>query len=60
MTLGTSATGFTATAEGTPGATSRLLAFRQVAPNGGYEYEFPLGREPRVAVSRGSCASAPT
>jgi hypothetical protein len=52
MTLGTSATGFTASAEGTPGATSRLLAFRQVPPNGGYEYEFPLGREPRIAVSR--------
>jgi hypothetical protein len=52
MTLGTSATGFTASAEGTVGATSRLLAHRQVPPNGGYEYEFPLGREPRVAVSR--------
>lgn len=52
MTLSTTATGFTASGEGTPGATSRTLAFRQVAPNGGYEYEFPLGREPRVPVSR--------
>lgn len=52
MTLGTTATGFTSTGEGTVGSTSRLLMFRQVAPNGGYEYEFPMGREPKVAVSR--------
>lgn len=52
MTLSTTATGFTATAEGTVGATSRTLSNRQVAPNGGYEYEFPLNREPRIAVSR--------
>lgn len=50
--LGTALTGYTASAEGTPGATSRILAFRQVPPNGGYEYEFPLGREPKIAVSR--------
>lgn len=52
VTLGTTATGFTASGEGTPGSTSRLLAFRQVAPNGGYEYEYPLAREPKIAVSR--------
>lgn len=52
VTLGTAATGYTASAEGTPGATSRLLAFRQVPPNGGYEYEFPQSREPQVKVSR--------
>lgn len=52
LTLGTSATGFTASAEGTPGSTSRLLDFHQVPPNGGWNYEFPLGREPQVAVSR--------
>lgn len=51
-TLSTTATGYTATAEGTVGSTSRLLAFRQVPPNGGYEYEFPLENQPRVAVSR--------
>jgi hypothetical protein len=52
VTLGTTATGYTATAEGTVGATSRLLAFRQVPPNGGYEYEFPLDVRPKVAISR--------
>jgi hypothetical protein len=52
VTLSTTATGFTASAEGTVGSTSRLLSARQVPPNGGYEYEFPMGREPRVAVSR--------
>lgn len=52
VTLSTTGTGYTASAEGTVGSTSRLLAFRQVAPNGGYEYEFPLGREPKIAVSR--------
>jgi hypothetical protein len=52
MTLGTSATGYTSSSEGTVGATSRLLAFQQVPPNGGWNYEFPLGREPQVAVSR--------
>lgn len=52
VTLGTTATGFTASGEGTPGSTSRTLAFRQVAPNGGYEYEFPLENQPRVPVSR--------
>jgi hypothetical protein len=56
MTLGTSATGFTASAEGTTTATSRLLDFRQVAPNGGYEYEFPLGVSPGWPIS-GSCGS---
>lgn len=52
MTLSTTATGFTATAEGTVGATSRLLDFHQVPPNGGFSYEYPLGREPKIAVSR--------
>lgn len=52
MTLSTTATGFTASGEGTPGATSRQLDSKQVAPNGGYQYEWPLGREPKVAVSR--------
>lgn len=52
MTLSTTGTGFTASAEGTVGATSRLISARQVAPNGGYEREYSLGREPRIAVSR--------
>lgn len=52
VTLGTTATGYTATAEGTTTSAARLLAFRQVPPNGGYEYEFPLEAQPRIAVSR--------
>jgi hypothetical protein len=52
VSLGTTATGYTASAEGTVGATSRTLDAQQVPPNGGYQYEFPLGREPQVAVSR--------
>jgi hypothetical protein len=52
VTLGTTATGFTSSGEGTVGATSRTLASRQVAPNGGYEYEYPLDLRPRVPLSR--------
>lgn len=51
VTLGTSATGFTASAEGTTTA-ARLLDFRQVAPNGGFSYEFTMDREPRVRASK--------
>lgn len=51
MTLGTTATGYTASAEGTTTA-ARLLDYRQVAPNGGFSYEFALGREPRVVASK--------
>lgn len=51
MTLGASATGFTASAEGTTTAT-RMLDFQQVAPNGGYATYFPLGREPKVPISK--------
>lgn len=51
VTLGTSATGFTASAEGTTTAT-RMLDFQQVAPNGGYAVQFSLGREPRVPISK--------
>lgn len=51
VTLGTAATGFTATAEGTTTAT-RMLDFQQVAPNGGYSYEWPLESRPRVVISK--------
>lgn len=51
VTLGTSATGYTASAEGTTTAT-RMLDFQQVPPNGGYQYEFPLGREPQIPISK--------
>lgn len=51
MTLGTSATGFTATAEGTTTA-SRLLDYQLIAPTGQFIKQWPLGLEPEVAVSR--------
>jgi hypothetical protein len=51
MTLGTSATGYTATAEGTITAT-RVFDAPLVAPSGGYCKQFPLGERPRVGVSK--------
>jgi len=51
VTLGTSATGYTATAEGTTTA-SRLLDYQQIAPTNQYVKQWPLGREPVVAVSK--------
>ena len=52
VTLGTSATGYTATAEGTPTSASRMGDVQFVAPNGAYLKQFPLGREFEVAESR--------
>lgn len=51
MTLGTSATGYTATVEGTT-TVSRLLDYQQVAPSGLFVKQWPLGLEPEVAVSK--------
>lgn len=51
MTLGTSATGYTASAEGSITAT-RLLDYQQIAPTGQFVKQWPLGLEPEVAVSR--------
>lgn len=51
MTLGTSATGYTASAEGSITAT-RLLDYQQIAPTGLFVKQWPLGLEPEVAVSR--------
>jgi hypothetical protein len=51
MTLGTSATGYTASAEGSITAT-RLLDYQQVSPTALYVKQWPLGLEPEVAVSR--------
>lgn len=51
MTMGTTATGYTATVEGTiTGA--RLLDYQQIPPTGLYVKQWPLGLEPEVAVSR--------
>lgn len=43
--VGTGATGYTATAEGTI-TVSRMFDAQLVQPTGQYVYEFPLGREP--------------
>lgn len=44
VTLGTAATGYTATAEGTPG-TTRLGDLQMIAPTNQYVKMYPLGRE---------------
>jgi hypothetical protein len=50
-TLGTAATGFTATAEGTTTA-SRLLDYQLIAPTGQFGWQNPLGREWEVGISK--------
>jgi len=49
--VGTTATGYTATAEGTITA-SRVLDAQLVAPTNQYVKQFPLGREPVIGVSK--------
>jgi hypothetical protein len=51
FTLGTAATGYTATAEGTITAT-RTGDMQQISPMGNYVKQFPLGREFVVPVSK--------
>lgn len=51
VTLGTSATGYTATAEGSITAT-RYGDLQQISPTGQYIKQWPLGREFIVAPSR--------
>ncbi|MER7213222.1 hypothetical protein ABT340_39680 [Streptosporangium sp. NPDC000239] len=51
MTLGTSATGYTATAEGTITAT-RYGDLQQIPPTAAYIKQWPLGREFTVPVSK--------
>lgn len=53
LTMGTSATGYTATAEGSITVT-RLFDAQLVAPTNQYIYQFPLGQEP-VLVIGNSC-----
>lgn len=48
---GAALTGFTASAEGTITAT-RVLDVQFIAPTSQYVYEFSLGREPRIPVSK--------
>lgn len=49
LTLGTAATGYTASAEGAITA-ARMLDVQLVAPTNQYVKQFPLGREPIISV----------
>ena len=51
ISLGTSATGFTASAEGTITAT-RLFDYQLIAPTNQYVYQFPLGTEPIIQAGK--------
>ena len=51
LPVGTAATGYTASAEGAIGS-SRVFDAQLVAPTNQYVYQFPLGREPILAVSK--------
>jgi hypothetical protein len=48
---GTSATGTAASAEGTI-TSSRIFDSFQVSPTQGFIWQYPLGREPQVAISK--------
>lgn len=49
LTLGTSATGYTCTSEGSI-TTSRLFDYALLPPTGPYVYQFPLGQEPKLII----------
>jgi hypothetical protein len=51
VTLGTTATGYTASAEGTT-TVSRMLDYQQLPPTAPYIYQWPLGNYPMVAASK--------
>lgn len=65
LTLGTAATGYTASAEGTI-TTTKLFDVQLVAPTNQYIKQFPLGREPmciignsvRIRVKAGAAVNA--
>lgn len=52
LTLGTSATGYTASAEGTITAVRNLDAPIFLPPTGPFIKQFPLGREPLIQVAK--------
>lgn len=65
LTMGTSATGYTSTSEGSI-TTQRMFDTQLVAPTNQYIYQFPLGQEPvlvignacRVIVKAGAAVNA--
>lgn len=52
LTLGTAATGYTATAEGTITAVRNLTGPQFIAPTGQFIQQFPLGREPIIQIGK--------
>jgi hypothetical protein len=51
LTLGTAATGYTASAEGTTTAT-RLFDYQLISPMAQYVKQWPLGQEPQIPISK--------
>lgn len=51
LTLGTSATGYTCTSEGTITAV-KTFDTQQLPPTGPYIYQFPLGQEPKLIIGQ--------
>jgi hypothetical protein len=49
--VGTAATGFTASAEGST-TVSRLMDYQLIAPTNQYVKQYPLGREPIIQISK--------
>lgn len=50
--VGTTATGYTASAEGTITAVRNLAPPQFIAPTTQYQFQFPLGREPSIQVAK--------
>ena len=50
--VGTTSTGYTATSEGSITAVRNLHAPQFIAPTSQYNFQFPLGREPIVQISK--------
>lgn len=50
--VGTALTGYTASAEGTITAIRNLAPPQFIAPTNQYQFQFPLGREPRIQTGK--------
>lgn len=50
IAVGTTSTGYTATAEGTITAVRNLAPTQFIAPTTQYQFQFPLGREPLIQM----------
>lgn len=52
LTLGTSATGYTSTGEGSITAVRNLAPPQFMAPTSQYQFQWPLGREPVIQIGK--------